>query len=88
MTMLPGVTHTNTQRQRQIHKDKTLRVYYRPNYPPKPWKNHLGNTFSPLESVFLVILYSFLHILVPFLECEKAKLICAQIKKLKKTNML
>ena len=46
--------------------------FYRPNYPPKPKKNHLGNAFSPLESGFLAILF-ILHILVPFLECKKAK---------------
>ena len=46
--------------------------FYKPNYPPKPRKIHLGNAFSPLESGFLAILF-ILHILVPFLECKKAK---------------
>ena len=46
--------------------------FYRPNTPPKPKKNHIGNTFLPLESGFLAILF-ILHILVPFLECKKAK---------------
>jgi len=45
--------------------------FYRPNTPPKPRKNHIGNTFSQLESGFLAILF-ILHILVPFLECKKA----------------
>ena len=45
--------------------------FYRPNTPPKPRKNHIGNTFLPLESGFLAILF-ILHILVPFLECKKA----------------
>ena len=45
--------------------------FYRPNYPPKPRKNHLGNAFWPLESGFLAILI-ILHIFAPFLEYKKA----------------
>ena len=39
--------------------------FYRPNTPPKRRKNHFGNAFSPLESVFLAILF-ILHILSRF----------------------
>jgi hypothetical protein len=43
--------------------------FYRPNYPPKPRKNHLCNKFWPLESGILAILH-ILHILASFLECK------------------
>ena len=45
--------------------------FYRPNTPPKPRKNHIGNTFLPLESGFSAILF-ILHIFVSFLECKNA----------------
>ena len=45
--------------------------FYRPNTPPKPKKNHIGNTFLPLESGFSAILF-ILHIFVSFLECKNA----------------
>ena len=41
--------------------------FYSPNYPPKPRKNHLCNTFWPLESGILAILH-ILHIFGSFLE--------------------
>ena len=41
--------------------------FYRPNYPPKPWKNYIGNAFWPLESGVLAILH-ILNILGSFLE--------------------
>ena len=31
--------------------------FYRPNTPPKPQKNHIGNAFLPLESGILAILF-------------------------------
>ena len=55
-----------------VPKTKIRDHFYRPNYPPKPRKNHLGKAFLPLESGFLAILF-ILHILVAFLECKKTK---------------
>ena len=51
-------------------KTKNGDHFYRPNYPPKPRKNHLCNTFWPLESGILAILH-ILHILASFLECKR-----------------
>ena len=46
--------------------------FYKPNYSPKPRKNHFGNAFSPLESVFLAILF-ILHILSHFQSVKRPK---------------
>ena len=45
--------------------------FYRPNYPPKPRKNHLGNAILYIESGFSAISL-FWHIFVPFSECKNA----------------
>ena len=46
--------------------------FYRPNYPPKPRKNQLWNTFWPPKSGILAILH-ILHILASFLECKNGQ---------------
>ena len=46
--------------------------FYKPNTPPKPSKNVIGNAFRPLESGILAISH-ILHILASFLECKNTQ---------------
>ena len=46
--------------------------FYKPNTPPKPSKNVIGNAFRPLESGILAI-SNILHILASFLELKTPK---------------
>ena len=43
--------------------------FYKPNNPPKPRKNVIGNAFRPFESGILAISH-ILHIFASFLECK------------------